>query len=104
MTNTKGEIGLEKQCLEYTQQLGGELWKVRQVGQRSLNDRLLLLPGLPVVFVEFKDDDTPLTAGQLRKHTRLRSLGKVVWVVRSYEAFRARIAVIKQEMEHARLR
>lgn len=65
--------------------LKGEAYKFTSPNRRSVPDRLVLLPGGRVVFVECKSTTGKLTPGQSREILRLRYMGFPVFVVRSYE-------------------
>lgn len=62
---------------------GGVAFKFISPGRRSVPDRIVLLPGGRIVFVECKAPGKPPRAGQLREHGRLRALGFTVVVLDS---------------------
>ena len=63
--------------------------KLLTPGVRGAPDRLVLLPGGVVRFVECKGRGGRLSASQRREHARLRALGCEVWVVWTVEEARA---------------
>ncbi|EES5143852.1 VRR-NUC domain-containing protein, partial [Escherichia coli] len=52
-------------------------------GRRSVPDRIVLLPGGRIIFVECKSPGKPPRPDQLREHERLRKLGFTVVVLDS---------------------
>ncbi|WP_106494147.1 VRR-NUC domain-containing protein, partial [Escherichia coli] len=52
-------------------------------GRRSIPDRIVLLPGGRIIFVECKSPGKPPRPDQLREHGRLRALGFTVVVLDS---------------------
>ena len=69
-------------CARVTE-LGGIAYKFVSPQRRNVPDRLVLLPGGVMRFVELKASGKKPTAGQIREHDRLRALGFVVGVVDS---------------------
>jgi hypothetical protein len=65
--------------------LGGIAYKFTAPGRRSVPDRLCLLPGGKVGFVECKAPGRRPTANQAREHELLRHLGFQVDVVDTVE-------------------
>ena len=63
--------------------LGGECIKM---GQEGWPDRLVILPGGEVTFVETKATDGRAKPHQLRRHARLKELMQEVLVLSSIEA------------------
>lgn len=77
------ESDLEKKCKEYAEALGGRLPKWVSPGNRGVHDRILLLPGLPVAFIEFKWRRGRVKPEQERWHQWMRANG-----FRSYSGIR----------------
>lgn len=61
--------------------LGGMCEKFTSPGRRSVPDRLVILPGGQVVFVELKRSNQHPTPAQARDHQRRRDLGCDVRVI-----------------------
>ena len=74
------ERDIEAHLVEGVKRLGGVAYKFTSPGRRNVPDRLCVLPGGRVVFVELKAPGKKPTAGQAREHRRLMGLGCVVWV------------------------
>lgn len=65
------------------ERLGGVCWKLMPVSMRGIPDRLILLPGARVYFVETKGSEKEPRASQLIVHKLLKRLGFEVWVIRN---------------------
>ncbi|EAA6551306.1 VRR-NUC domain-containing protein [Salmonella enterica subsp. diarizonae] len=74
---------IEKHLVAEVKKAGGIAYKFVSPGRRSVPDRLVLLPGGRLVFVECKSPGKPPRADQLREHERLRALGFTVMVLAS---------------------
>lgn len=75
------EKTVEAALVDRAKALGGIAYKFTSPGRRSVPDRLVLLPGGVVRFVELKRPGEEPTPAQLREHCRLRALGFVVEVI-----------------------
>lgn len=85
------EASLEGRCCAHAKGLGCwplKLWPTLA----GLPDRLLLIPGGRVWFVEFKTPTGRVSKIQQWVHRRLAGLGFRVSVVREYADFKARLA------------
>lgn len=80
------EIIIEKALVEETERRGGLAYKLTVPGRRNVPDRLLLMPGGRVIFVECKAPGEKPRAGQLRELERLRALGFQAEVLDSKES------------------
>ncbi|WP_088546861.1 VRR-NUC domain-containing protein [Escherichia coli] len=69
---------IEKHLVAEVKKAGGVAFKFVSPGHRSVPDRIVLLPGGRIVFVECKAPGKPPRADQLREHERLRALGFTV--------------------------
>ncbi|HCR1107391.1 TPA: VRR-NUC domain-containing protein [Klebsiella aerogenes] len=69
------EVAVEKPLVKAVERRGGLCLKFTSPGRRAVPDRLVLLPGGVVFFVECKAPGQKPTAAQLREHARLRGLG-----------------------------
>lgn len=79
------ESAIEKKFCERVKALGGAAYKFVSPQRRNVPDRLVLLPGGVVRFVELKAPGKEPTEGQKREHERLRALGFVVEVINDVE-------------------
>lgn len=77
------ENPVEKHLIKEVKKAGGRAYKFVSPGRRSVPDRIVLLPGGRLVFVECKAPGKPPRADQLREHERLRTLGFTVVVLDS---------------------
>lgn len=68
------ESAIERHLVSVVRKLGGEALKFTSPGRRHVNDRLVLLPGGRVFFVELKQPGAKPRAGQVRFHGRLAAL------------------------------
>ncbi|EAZ2455540.1 VRR-NUC domain-containing protein [Salmonella enterica] len=74
---------IEKHLVAEVKKAGGVAYKFISPGHRSVPDRIVLLPGGRIVFVECKAPGKAPRADQVREHERLRALGFTVVVVDS---------------------
>ena len=74
---------IEKHLVAEVKKAGGRAYKFLSPGRRSVPDRIVLLPGGRLVFVECKAPGEQPRADQLREHKRLRALGFTVVVLDS---------------------
>ncbi|NRN27877.1 VRR-NUC domain-containing protein [Photorhabdus heterorhabditis] len=77
------ESRIEKHLVKAVQQMGGIAYKFASPGRRSVPDRLVILPGGRIIFVECKSPGQPPRPDQLREHEKLRALGCEVFVLDS---------------------
>lgn len=77
------EDSVEQHLVKEVKKAGGIAYKFVSPGKRSVPDRIVLLPGGRLVFVECKAPGKPPRADQLREHERLRALGFTVVVLDS---------------------
>ena len=74
---------IEKHLVAEVKKAGVVAFKFVSPGRRSVPDRIVLLPGGRLVFVECKAPGKAPRADQLREHERLRELGFTVVVLDS---------------------
>ncbi|EBC3783260.1 VRR-NUC domain-containing protein [Salmonella enterica] len=74
---------IEKHLVAEVKKAGGIAYKFVSPGHRSVPDRIVLLPGGRLVFVECKAPGKLPRVDQLREHERLRALGFTVAVLTS---------------------
>ena len=74
---------IESHLVRSVRSMGGIAYKFLSPGRRGAPDRMVLMPGGVIVFVELKATGSRPKAHQLREHTRMRSLGQTVVVLDS---------------------
>lgn len=72
------ESRIERALVRGIKRAGGWAIKLVSPGNAGVPDRLVLLPGGLVIFVELKQDTGRLSPLQKEMHTRLRELGMLV--------------------------
>ncbi len=77
------ESTVENNLVKKVKAAGGIAYKFTSPGRKAVPDRLVLLPGGRVVFVECKAPGELPRADQVREHNRLRALGFKVVVLDS---------------------
>ncbi|MBG6243514.1 MAG: VRR-NUC domain-containing protein [Candidatus Symbiopectobacterium sp. Dall1.0] len=77
------ESTIEKHLIAEVKKAGGIAYKFVSPGRRGVPDRLVVLPGGRVLFVECKAPGQKARPAQQREHARLRALGFTVVVVDS---------------------
>lgn len=77
------ESPVENNLVKKVKAAGGTAYKFTSPGRKAVPDRLVLLPGGRVVFVECKAPGELPRADQVREHNRLRALGFKVVVLDS---------------------
>lgn len=79
------EKQIEAHLVQRIKAKGGIAYKFTSPQRRSVPDRLVLLPGGKMLFVELKATGAKPTPLQLREHAFLRGLGFEVLVIDSKE-------------------
>ena len=79
------EAVIEKNLVRKTEELGGIAYKLSPIGRVNKPDRLIILPGGKIIFVEFKRPGEKPRPGQKREHERLVKLGARVEVLDSLD-------------------
>ncbi|MGJ7069948.1 VRR-NUC domain-containing protein [Morganella morganii] len=74
---------IERHLVNEVKKAGGIAYKFVSPGRRAVPDRLVLLPGGKVIFVECKAPGEKPRPDQLREHARLFALGHQVVVLDS---------------------
>lgn len=72
---------IERHLVNEVKKAGGIAYKFVSPGRRAVPDRLVLLPGGKVIFVECKAPGEKPRPDQLREHARLFALGHQVVVL-----------------------
>lgn len=75
------EKQIELKLVEGVKALGGIAYKFVSPGNVGVPDRLVILPGGAVIFVELKTETGRLSVMQLRQIARLRDCGAEVHVI-----------------------
>jgi hypothetical protein len=76
------ESAVEKRLCKTVRERGGECLKFVSPGRRGVTDRIVLLPGARIMFIETKTVMGKLSPSQRRFHKRLTELGFKVRVMR----------------------
>ena len=75
------EKTVERELVKRVKEEGGIAYKFTSPNRRSVPDRLCLLPGGKILFVECKAPGKKPTKLQAREHERLRAMGFDVVIV-----------------------
>lgn len=75
------EKEIEQKLVKEIKRMGGLCLKFVSPGMNGMPDRLVLLPGGRIVFVELKAPGQKPRKLQLRRHAQLRTLGFTVYVL-----------------------
>jgi hypothetical protein len=82
------ERDIERQLVKRVKALGGETQKLAFIGRRGAPDRLVKMPGKPLMFIELKAPGGRLSRLQDLEHRRLRAIGldvRVIWKLEDIE-------------------
>lgn len=79
------EKNIEAWLVAEVKRRGGMAYKFTSPARRSVPDRLILMPGGAMFFVECKAPGKKPTEAQAREHERIRALGFDVFIVDSKE-------------------
>ena len=77
----------ERELSKFVEESGGIAVKLLSQFIKGLPDRMFLLPGGVVIFVEFKSTGKMPTKIQSYIHAKIRALGFLVYVVDSVESY-----------------
>lgn len=80
------EKEIEKYLCDQIKRVGGICEKFTSPNKRSVPDRLVTLPFMPMFFVECKALKKKPTEAQIRDHIRRGELGVSVYIIDSKEA------------------
>ena len=90
------EKDIERKLTLGVKNLGGVAYKFTSPARRSVPDRMIIIPGGHVYFVEVKREKGKLTVGQEREIQRLKTLGCNVAVVYGIDQVKQFLAVLKK--------
>ena len=76
---------IEEKLIKAVQQNGGVCWKFTSPGTAGVPDRIVLMPGGRIAFVEVKAPGEKPRPLQLSRHKLLRRLGFLVYVLDACE-------------------
>ena len=84
---------LEKKACELIRKLGGISYKWVAPGHPGIPDRICIMPGNRIVFIEFKKPlrTNGLSARQWKTCTKLQDFGCIVWVINDLEVLRGKL-------------
>ena len=80
------ERDIEGHLVRRAREVGGEVRKVKWIGRRGAPDRVVMLPGGRLYWVELKRPGQKAEPHQAREHERMRGMGQRVLVIDSFEA------------------
>ena len=83
------ESTIEDHLVRRTNEIGGEVRKVKWIGRRGAPDRVVMLPGGLLYWVELKRPGQKAEPHQAREHERMRGMGQRVLIIDSFEAIEA---------------
>ena len=75
------EKHIEAKVCDYAKQRGLLVYKFTSPARAAVPDRLFVLPGGRVFFIEFKREGQKPTPAQTREHARLQAHGVTVFVI-----------------------
>jgi Holliday junction resolvase len=87
------EASIERKVVDYCREHGILCYKFVSPNQRGVPDRILVLPGGQVIFVELKAPTGSCTKLQLHEQKKLTDHNAEVWVVNNFETFKARMDI-----------
>lgn len=92
------ESEIEKILVDGVRKLGGRAYKFVSPGNVGVPDRIIVLDGLPVIFVEMKTEMGRLTELQKRQIEFLSKQGKLTRVLYGEEDTRAFLEELKEAL------
>lgn len=95
------ERDIEKRLVREIRRMGGEAYKWTSPGNDGVPDRIVMLPGGKLIFVELKADDGTLRPVQRVQIGRIRKLGQEVRVVRGMDGLEDFLERIRDEIHTA---
>lgn len=95
------ERDIEKKLVREIRRMGGEAYKWTSPGNDGVPDRIVMLPGGKLIFVELKADDGTLRPVQRVQIGRIRKLGQRAEVVRGMKGLEDFLERIRDEIHTA---
>lgn len=86
------ERDIERHLVERIKALGGEIRKVQWIGRRGAPDRVVMLPGGTLFWIELKRPGGSAEAHQAREHAKLHRVGQTVRILDTVEKIDALFA------------
>ena len=83
------ERDIEDALVRRATEIGGEVRKVRWIGRRGAPDRVVMLPGGRLYWVELKRPGQKAEPHQAREHERMRGMGQRVLIIDSFAGIEA---------------
>ena len=93
------ERDIEALLRDGVKQLGGKAYKWVSPGNAGVPDRIVILPGGKVVFVELKQENGRLTRLQKMQQETLRAMGAAAVTLRGTEDVKMYLDVLKEMVE-----
>lgn len=93
------EEKIEKRFVKKVSEIGCRAEKFEIVGKKGAPDRLVLIPGGEIIFVEFKAPGGKLSYHQVEFHDMLRKFGFRVYTCETWEV---PLGIVKTMMEQVR--
>ena len=93
------ERDIEVLLRDGVKQLGGKAYKWVSPGNAGVPDRIVILPGGKVIFVELKQENGRLTRLQKVQQLTLRRMGVAAVTLRGAEDVKMYLDVLKEMME-----
>lgn len=85
LMRTRNEKAVEERLVQGVRRLGGDAYKWVSPGQDGVPDRIVIMPGGYVSFVELKDEHGKVSPRQVIQHKKLRNLGAEVMTLFGYD-------------------
>ena len=92
------ERDIEKKMLNAVRKMGGEAFKWVSPGNDGVPDRIVMLPGGRLIFVELKADRGRLSPVQKIQIRRIQKLGQDVEVVQGMDGLEEFLAALRKEV------
>lgn len=97
------ESGLERGLVETVKKMGGKAYKWVSPGEIGVPDRIVILPGGKIIFVELKRPGR--TDGRSPRQKKifevLTALGCRVWLINDLDDFKARARDLTEDNKHS---